>query len=108
MARSRTALRTIVAIDEERDAEERPIPERARSRHALRRRNALSRVAPRACDVDFPPLSERIEHFPLILAGPMVRRVQSDSVTVWVALRLRRMVQLEIHELNPDGTSARV
>ena len=31
------------------------------------------------------PLRERINELPLVLAGPILRRTEPDSVTVWVA-----------------------
>jgi phosphodiesterase/alkaline phosphatase D-like protein len=43
------------------------------------------------------PLSERINQLPLILAGPILRRTESGSVTVWVALKESRTVELEIY-----------
>ncbi|GCF06706.1 hypothetical protein [Dictyobacter arantiisoli] len=43
-------------------------------------------------------LSERITQLPLILAGPIVRRVDPESVTVWLALKSARNVTLRIYE----------
>ncbi|GHO85490.1 hypothetical protein [Dictyobacter formicarum] len=42
-------------------------------------------------------LAERIEQLPLILAGPIVRRVESTQVTVWLALKEARNVTLCIY-----------
>jgi hypothetical protein len=42
------------------------------------------------------PLSSRINDLPLILAGPILRRVEPDAVTVWVALRQARNVTLQL------------
>ncbi|MFJ6572111.1 hypothetical protein ACIQNU_32375 [Streptomyces sp. NPDC091292] len=35
---------------------------------------------------------------PLVLAGPVVRRVDSTGVTVWLALKARRKVTLDVYE----------
>lgn len=43
------------------------------------------------------PLAERLERLPLVLAGPILRRVEPGSVTVWVALRAPRRVTLRIY-----------
>lgn len=44
----------------------------------------------------FIPLAERIEALPLVLAGPIVRRVEPHAVTVWVALRAPALVTLTV------------
>ncbi len=46
------------------------------------------------------PLRERIDQLPLVLAGPILRRTQPDSVTVWVALKASRHVTLTIFDQN--------
>lgn len=46
------------------------------------------------------PLKERIHQIPLILAGPIVRRTQRNSVTVWIALKENRNVTLKIFNLD--------
>ena len=46
----------------------------------------------------FTKLKDRIDKLPLILAGPMVRRVEPVVASVWVALRRRRKVRLEIYD----------
>ena len=46
------------------------------------------------------PLKERIHQLPLILAGPILRRTQPNSVTVWIALKENRHVTLKIFDLN--------
>ena len=43
------------------------------------------------------PLAERLANLPLVLAGPIVRRVGPDAATVWVALREPRAVTLRIY-----------
>lgn len=45
-------------------------------------------------------LQERIHQIPLVLAGPMVRCTQPDSVTVWIALKESHNVTLKIFDLN--------
>ncbi|HEX8032829.1 MAG TPA: hypothetical protein VF510_03235 [Ktedonobacterales bacterium] len=42
-------------------------------------------------------LEERFETLPLVLAGPIVRRVEPRSVSVWVALKQRCLVTLRIY-----------
>ncbi|MBA2680765.1 MAG: hypothetical protein H0U76_20515, partial [Ktedonobacteraceae bacterium] len=42
-------------------------------------------------------LAERIDTLPLILAGPIVRRVEPQLVTVWLALKEARDVTLYIY-----------
>jgi hypothetical protein len=41
-------------------------------------------------------LRTRIDSMPLVLAGPILRKVTPNSVTVWLALRQRAAVTLEI------------
>src|SRR5215218_9623659 len=48
--------------------------------------------------MSFTKLKDRIDKLPLILAGPLVRRVEPITATVWVALRRRRKVRLEIYD----------
>ena len=43
------------------------------------------------------PLEERFEAMPLVLAGPIVRRVEPRAVSVWVALKQRSAVTLRIY-----------
>lgn len=49
------------------------------------------------------PLAERLPSLPLILCGPMPRRVEPRSVTVWVALRAPRRVTLCVYERDEYG-----
>jgi hypothetical protein len=44
----------------------------------------------------FTSLAARIGNLPLILAGPLVRHIQPDQVTVWVALKAARTVTLRV------------
>ena len=43
------------------------------------------------------PLKDRIDDLPLILCGPILRRTEPDSVTVWVALKESRNVTLNVY-----------
>src|SRR5690242_14426894 len=49
------------------------------------------------------PLAARFETLPLILAGPMLRRVEPRAVTVWVALREARRVTLRVYARDAAG-----
>jgi hypothetical protein len=48
--------------------------------------------------MSFTKLKDRIDKLPLVLAGPMVRRVEPTSATVWLALCRRRRIRLEIYD----------
>jgi hypothetical protein len=43
-------------------------------------------------------LSQSLNSLPLILAGPMVRRVEKDSVCIWLALKESAQIKLQIWE----------
>ncbi|HSI74546.1 MAG TPA: hypothetical protein VK957_01570, partial [Lunatimonas sp.] len=45
-------------------------------------------------------LQQRLANLPLVICGPILRAVSADSVTVWVALKERRMVWLRVLEYN--------
>ncbi len=47
--------------------------------------------------MSWTPLSHRIHHLPLILAGPILRRTESRAVTVWLALKAPRQVKLKVY-----------
>ncbi len=49
------------------------------------------------------PLRERIDTLPLVLAGPILRRTDNYSVTVWIALKESRMVTLVILDTNKNA-----
>ncbi len=49
-----------------------------------------------------PNLASRINTLPLILCGPLLRRVTPDSVTVWVALRKKCLVRLTVHDSDEE------
>ena len=48
-------------------------------------------------------LSNRLDNLPLVLCGPMVRRVENDSVSVWVALKDAATVQLRVYTTQLSG-----
>jgi hypothetical protein len=43
------------------------------------------------------PLADRLNSLPLILAGPILRRVEPTAVTVWVALKAAQRVTLRVY-----------
>src|SRR5215471_11191332 len=49
------------------------------------------------------PISERFTAFPLILSGPLLRRVEPQSVTVWLALKEACTVTLRVYVKNDTG-----
>ncbi|BAZ15430.1 hypothetical protein NIES4071_73020 [Calothrix sp. NIES-4071] len=49
------------------------------------------------------PLRERIDTLPLVLAGPILRRTDNYSVTVWIALKESRTVTLVILDTNKNA-----
>ncbi len=49
------------------------------------------------------PLTERFTDLPLILSGPIVRRVEPQAVTVWLALKEPRRVTLRIYTRSDEG-----
>jgi hypothetical protein len=51
------------------------------------------------------PLAERIAALPLILAGPIVRRVEPESATIWLALKEPRLVTLHVYARDSAGES---
>lgn len=53
----------------------------------------------------FSSLADRISGQPLILCGPILRRVEVTSITVWVALREEKKVWLEVYEDISDSGS---
>lgn len=48
------------------------------------------------------PLAERFDSFPLILSGPILRLVEQQSVTVWLALKEPCTVTLRIYTRNDE------
>ncbi|HEY7415764.1 MAG TPA: hypothetical protein VH593_11270, partial [Ktedonobacteraceae bacterium] len=53
--------------------------------------------------MSWTPLAERFTDLPLILSGPIVRRVELHSVTVWLALKEPRRVTLRIYARSSEG-----
>lgn len=53
------------------------------------------------------PFCDRIEHLPLLIAGPILRHTEKNSVTVWVALKAHRQVSLKIYATEANGTTLR-
>lgn len=49
-------------------------------------------------------LADRTANLPLILCGPLVRRVEPTSVTIWLALKEPRNVTLRVYERDEAGT----
>ena len=49
------------------------------------------------------PLVERFSAFPLILSGPILRRVEQQSVTVWLALKESCTVTLRVYARNDEA-----
>src|SRR6184192_4386498 len=50
------------------------------------------------------PLKDRLDTLPKILAGPILRRVEASSVTVWFASRVA-FAQVTLKILGPNGTT---
>ena len=50
-----------------------------------------------------PALSRPVNEWPLILCGPILRRVDGDSVSVFVALRFKRRITLSVFACNEQG-----
>jgi hypothetical protein len=50
-------------------------------------------------------LATRLPNLPLVLAGPILRRVTESSVTVWVVLKSPAAVSLQIRQGDPGGLS---
>ncbi|MBW4552881.1 MAG: PhoD-like phosphatase [Aphanocapsa sp. GSE-SYN-MK-11-07L] len=48
--------------------------------------------------------SLQVEQLPLILSGPILRRTEAESVTVWVALKQACQVQLTVKQTVEQGT----
>jgi hypothetical protein len=53
--------------------------------------------------MSWQPLSQRFDTLPLILAGPILRRTEPESVTVWLALKEARTVTLRIYAADESG-----
>jgi hypothetical protein len=53
--------------------------------------------------MSWTPLADRIANLPLILSGPIVRRVEPASATIWLALKEPRRVTLRVYMQDPSG-----
>ncbi|WHZ20943.1 MAG: hypothetical protein OJF47_000055 [Nitrospira sp.] len=53
--------------------------------------------------MSFTPLKDRLNGLPLVLAGPIVRRVEPTGATAWVALRRPRRIRLEVYDGDAPG-----
>ncbi len=51
------------------------------------------------------PLRDRLNSLPLILAGPILRRTEPDTVTVWVALKSPSPVTLSVYATDAQGAT---
>ena len=49
-------------------------------------------------------LTERLSDLPLLLAGPILRRTESNAITVWVALKTSCVVTLNVYATQGDGS----
>ena len=47
----------------------------------------------------------KVADLPLILAGPILRRTESDRVTVWLALKESRSLQIQVYETSNQGST---
>src|SRR5947199_387694 len=50
--------------------------------------------------ISWIPLAKRFTTVPLILAGPLLRRVEPQAVTVWLALKEAQTITLRIYARN--------
>ncbi|GHO93298.1 hypothetical protein KSF_033460 [Reticulibacter mediterranei] len=53
--------------------------------------------------MSWTPLVDRIAHLPLILSGPVVRRVEPAAATIWLALKEPRRVTLHVYIQDQSG-----
>src|SRR3954470_24130115 len=53
--------------------------------------------------MSWTPLVDRIAHLPLILSGPVVRRVEPATATIWLALKEPRRVTLRVYMQDQSG-----
>ena len=51
------------------------------------------------------PLDNCLHHLPLILAGPILRRTESNAVTVWIAIKASREVSLKVYSTDARGST---
>jgi hypothetical protein len=55
--------------------------------------------------VPYQPLAQRLATLPLVICGPVLRRVTPTSVTVFVALREPRDVMLKVYDVAANGAA---
>ena len=54
----------------------------------------------------FTSLADRIATLPLLLSGPILRRVEPESVTVWIASKTEQKVWLQVYDdVAPSGSA---
>lgn len=58
----------------------------------------------RIVSMPWMPLAPRLDSLPLIIAGPILRRVEATSVTVWLAFRAAQQVTLKVYAQSPTAT----
>lgn len=58
--------------------------------------------------MSWSPIAQRFAGLPLILAGPILRRTEANSVTVWLALKQPGKVILTIYKVLADGSKGDV
>src|SRR5882757_2991427 len=51
----------------------------------------------------WPDLASSLDGLPLVLAGPLLRRVTAQTVTVWFALKAEASVVLGVHDLSGNA-----
>lgn len=50
-------------------------------------------------------LSTRIANLPLVICGPILRHTESDSVTIWIAVKEHRTLSLRVYTVVGPATS---
>jgi len=66
------------------------------------RTGVVARIASQETKMAWTTLASRLNGLPHVLAGPVLRQVTKQSVTVWVAVRLPATVDLTV--LDASGT----
>src|SRR5438552_3849429 len=54
--------------------------------------------------MSWTPLASRLSKIPLVLAGPILRQVTKNAVTVWIALQRAAPVTLKVFESGHEDT----
>src|SRR6185503_15942415 len=68
----------------------------------------LSRLNALIANTAWQPDKPWLDALPSLLCGPIVRKVQPDEVTVWLALKSAANVTLTIFDRKPDGQKGNV